>query len=286
MKPSSTKIIQERYSCRKYEKEPISAEDQADLKVILDQVKPPPFGTQIRLQLTAAEVDDRTALRGLGTYGLIRNPAGFIIAAAEDTTTMPEDTGYVIEKVILAATAMGLGTCWLGGTFTKSAFAKRISLAKDEVIPAVVAIGYPEAGSRETDIFRKQVRGDKRLPFESLFFEENFGKAFTNLDEAHRTALEMVRIGPSASNKQPWRVIKDGQEWHFYCERTPGYGRGSLSFNLMRLIDLQRLDIGIAMAHFELALTEQGVSGHWENQNDPGLSADPKNCVYVASWRE
>ena len=39
--------------------------------------------------------------------------------------------------------------------------------------------------------------------------------------------LEMVRRGPSASNKQPWRVVRAGERWHLYLQRTRGYGRAT-----------------------------------------------------------
>ncbi|MGB4438289.1 MAG: nitroreductase family protein [Sedimentibacter sp.] len=51
--------------------------------------------------------------------------------------------------------------------------------------------------------------------------------------------IEMVRLGPSASNKQPWRIIKDKNSYHFYLCRTKGYG--SVNF------DVQKNDLGIAM---------------------------------------
>jgi len=60
----------------------------------------------------------------------------------------------------------------------------------------------------------------------------------------------MVRIAPSASNKQPWRIVKIEGAWHFFLERTKGYGDGII-FKLLKLADIQRLDMGIAMCHFE-----------------------------------
>jgi hypothetical protein len=55
-----------------------------------------------------------------------------------------------------------------------------------------------------------------------------------------------VRIAPSASNKQLWRVVKDGPCWHIFLQRTPGYRRDP-SKTLLDLCDRQRLDLGIAM---------------------------------------
>lgn len=280
-----TDIIQQRYSCRKYQPEPIVKDLQDEFQTYLDTLTKGPFGTAIRLNLTAATQEDNAALRGLGTYGFIKNTAGFIIGAAEETDQMPEDYGYMVEKAVLKATALGLGTCWLGGTFTKSAFAKKINKQKEEVIPAVIATGYAAVDSRSTDRLRQRIQADRRLPWAELFFENQFGLPLTESQAGeYQKPLEMLRIGPSASNKQPWRVVQSGSDWHFYCQRTPGYGKGSRLFGLMKLVDLQRLDIGIGMSHFEMTAREMGLNGQWVVR-DPGLSEDKPDRVYVATWQ-
>ncbi len=67
--------------------------------------------------------------------------------------------------------------------------------------------------------------------------------------------MEMVRLGPSASNKQPWRILLKDAVCHFYEYKEPGY---SDRFNY----DIQRIDLGIAAAHFDLAVNEKGIKGH------------------------
>ena len=47
-----------------------------------------------------------------------------------------------MESLILYATSLGLGTCWIGGTFKKGQFAKAIDLKGDEILPIVLPIGY------------------------------------------------------------------------------------------------------------------------------------------------
>jgi hypothetical protein len=50
-------------------------------------------------------------------------------------------------------------------------------------------------------------------------------------------------------------------------------------------VDLQRLDMGIAMSHFELTARELGLSGRWENI-PPRLSPLAEKTEYVWSWIE
>ena len=55
---------------------------------------------------------------------------------------------------------------------------------------------------------RKAIKADERLPFEELFFDGTFDNPLSK-ERAGNLAqpLEMVRLSPSAVNKQPWRVI-------------------------------------------------------------------------------
>jgi len=92
----------------------------------------------------------------------------------------------------------------------------------------------------------------------------------------------MVRIGPSASNKQPWRVVRDANAWHFYLHRTPGYRRGFFQV-LLDLVDLQRIDLGIAMCHFESSAREAGLQGEWVVDEPPIVKPDGLT-EYSASW--
>ena len=91
-------------------------------------------------------------------------------------------------------------------------------------------------------------------------------------------------MGPSATNKQPWRIVRRGADWHFYLLRTKGYGKGSPFFKLLRIADLQRVDLGIAMCHFELVAREAGADGRWIVE-DPGLALPGPGIEYTATWR-
>jgi hypothetical protein len=127
------------------------------------------------------------------------------------------------------------------------------------------------------------MNANRRLPMEQLFFANTFGNALT-MESAGSYAqpLEMVRWAPSASNKQPWRIVQICNAWHFYLQRTKGYGKGTLLFSILRLADLQRVDIGIAMCHFELTARALGLNGQWEI-NDPQIPI-LENTEYIVSW--
>ena len=91
-----------------------------------------------------------------------------------------------------------------------------------------------------------------------------------------RFAWKMVRPGPSATNKQPWRVVKSGDIFHFFEYKTPGY---TDRFTY----DIQRLDMGIAACHFDLATQEKGLPGKIDVLSAPNINM-PENVFYSFSW--
>jgi len=94
----------------------------------------------------------------------------------------------------------------------KSTFIELFSkhyLKEDEVMPAVTPIGYAaDKRSIRESMMRKGMKSDSRLPFEELFFHGSFQNPLNESDAGiWQLPLEMVRLAPSATNKQPWRVV-------------------------------------------------------------------------------
>jgi nitroreductase len=279
-----SEIIQKRFSCRTYTGKPIERRTRQQLADRCAAIDSGPFGTHVRFALVAATEEDQRALRGLGTYGFIKKPAGFVVGAVEQSEHDMEDLGYTMERTVLFATDLGLGTCWLGGTFTRSGFAKKVGLDDGETMPAVASVGYIADRQRRFDaIARRWVAADKRLPWERLFFDSRFGTPISEQDAGqYAVPLEMVRLGPSASNKQPWRIVRRRGAWHFYLQRSPSYRRAR---GPIHVADMQRIDMGIAMCHFELTATELGLHGRW-HAAEPTIAKPDKRTEYVVSWVE
>ena len=291
MERSAPDLINARYSCRTYRDTPVAAAAQAELSAWLADHTAGPFGSPVRLALVAAAPGDREALKRLGTYGFIKGATGFLVGAVRRGPHDAEDYGYLVERAILQATGLGLGTCWLGGTFTKGRFAARLGgLTRDETMPAVISLGYPADDGAAR--IREREAGSRRRPASSLFFDERFGAPFTLAPhDPFAATLAAVRMAPSASNKQPWRVVRRGADWHFYLQRTKGYGKGSPLFAVLRLADLQRVDLGIAQCHFELVARELGLAGGWVFDGPSAASVGADAAVpgarveYIATWQ-
>jgi hypothetical protein len=263
--------------------EPIPGDTRRHLVDYMAALTTGPFGSRARFGLIAASPGDRDALKRLGTYGFIKGATGFIVGAVGKAPKDHEDYGYLLEQVILYATGLGLGTCWLGGTFTRSTFVRRFGgLRRGEIMPAVVSIGL--VGDDGTQRIREREKGSRRLRNDELFFEGGFGAPLDTADAgAYTEVLEAVRMAPSATNKQPWRIVHRGAEWHFFMRRYKHYGKRTPLFTVLRIADLQRVDLGIAMDHFELVAGERGLRGTWAVR-DPGIPLPGKDAEYVATW--
>jgi nitroreductase len=190
-----------------------------------------------------------------------------------------------LEGVILFATELGLGTCWLGGTFNRSGFATTLGIQSDEKVPAITPVGYVASVRGVRDRFLRWTANSKNRRLWTDLFSE--GECASPLQAAgagpYAPVLEAVRLAPSASNRQPWRVLKEQgrQVYHFYLHRSQSYtGAAKLIFGAE---DIQRLDMGIAVCHFGLATRELGLPGRWEIKA-PAQIALPERTEYVISW--
>lgn len=274
------KAIQERISVRSYSNRPVEAALRRELEEYIENMGSGPFGTKPRFKMLDMEPLNKKELRGLGTYGFIKNARLYLLSAVKNKPGAMEDLGYCLEKAILKTTSLGLGTCWLGGTFKRAAFARKMGLQPGELLPAITPVGYSTDETNPADHpIRNTVKAKRRKPWAELFFDSN-GKTplSENEAESYQDPLEAVRLGPSASNRQPWRIMKDeAGHYHLYLMENKIYNR------ILGKIRLQNVDMGIAMCHFEMVAREQNLSGKW--MANPDAPALPK-LQYIATWSD
>lgn len=273
-----TEVMGRRRSCRTYVNEPLPPEVLAELEGTVSAITTTPFGNLVRFRLFDLAAMAETDLRDAGTYGVIKGARYFIAGAVRRGQRAMEDFGFAMEGVILKATAMNLGTCWLGGTFNRSGFARLMDTANDELIPAVTPVGRSaDQKSAVERLFRFAARSDRRKPWEDLFFEDFPGKPLSpEAAGVFNVPLECVRLAPSASNKQPWRIVKDGGLFHFLLAEDKRYN------TLLGEIKLQNIDMGIAMHHFAAAVHDIGLDGVWEVMDPPHAHG---RLQYICTWK-
>jgi len=201
------------------------------------------------------------------------------VGAIEKDVSRFEDFGYLFEETILYATSLGLGTCWMGGTFDRALFGEASGIEPGEIVPAVSPVGVPASKRSAVDSLFVLAAGSRtRKAFGEIFFKDTFAHPLNErMAGPYAQALEMVRLAPSSSNRQPWRVVMAGDSFHFFLRRTPLYGR------LFGAVDLQRIDMGIAMYHFERTLKDEGIVGRWREMPGAAEGAGPWT-EYVVSF--
>jgi hypothetical protein len=239
-----------------------------------------PFGNKGRIEFI--QVTQNVSEKGikLGTYGFIKNPQGYLVGVTENNKYSIVEFAYAFQKLILILTGIEMGTCWMGGTFNRHSFEHEIQLGEGEFIPCITPIGYPNQKQRVFDkALRYVVKADNKKPWEKLFYDSTFEVPLAKAKAgSFEVPIEMVRLGPSASNKQPWRLVLSADKGvcHFYIEHTPNYS-SKLGY------DMQLLDMGIAMCQFELACKELEIDGRWIVQ-EPHIAYPNEQTEYIASW--
>jgi hypothetical protein len=277
---NALETIKKRESIRTYDPaRAVRAEDRTRLEACMRENCAGPLGNAVRFKLLDLGTLSRDELRQLGTYGVIQGASLYLLGAVPDRAGALEDLGYCMERIILESAALGLGTCWLAGTFRRSSFARQMGLAEGELLPAISPVGYAAANKSMVERLMKRGAGSRRRkPWSELFFGTD-GQTPLSREAAgsYGDALESVRLGPSALNYQPWRIIKDREgRFHVYMQERRIYNR------VLGKIRIQNIDMGIAMCHFSLVALENGLSGRWVREAQarqfPGLT-------YIAGWQ-
>ena len=243
--------IHQRFSVRSYTDTPV---DPALLERLLafSESADPIGDTPPRVSLIEGNESVRQVLTFMvGSYGLVQN-APYLLAGIlpEESERARVELGYVLEQVVLEATRLGLGTCWITGSYDPEQAGEAVALAPGEVVAAVCALGYPTEegfGRLHTKLVRRLAGGHKRKPLTEIVFSERWGEPWSagEADRTLVTVLRHARLAPSAHNGQPWRFIV----------RPDGLALG--------LVRPSFIDAGIVMSHVTLAAAAAKWQGEW-----------------------
>ena len=248
--------IAERRSRRRFDPSLlISPGGMAALDKVCNQFAPFP---QARSRLVTGSVD--SVFKGIiGSYGRVKGAPAFIaFIGAMDDPFIQEKVGYTGEGIILEATALGLGTCWVAGFFRPKAVASLIDVGDKERVLAVTPVGHAQQPeSWEERSMARLARSRSRLPLSKLVR----GLPREKWPEWVNVCLEAARLAPSATNRQPWGF--DVQENSITVFVRTGGRQFSVS---------KRLDCGIAMLHLEVAAAKCGCRGEWEFLPSPQVA--------------
>jgi nitroreductase len=248
--------INSRISRRNYAKgRPIDPGLKERLHAICTGFRPFPSA---RVELIAETPDDIFA-NALGFYGNIKNAPAFLAFIGKTSDpNMQEKLGYTGEGIILDATTLGLGTCWVALTFRTKAALSLLKLDEGEKLVAVSPVGNTiESWTFQEKIFSGFGASHRRKPLASMVT----GLETLQGPDWAEAAIEAARLAPSATNRQPWTF--DIQR----SSLTVSIKNRGPEFNVS-----YRLDCGIAMLHAELGALSRGVHGSWEFLKHPQVA--------------
>lgn len=174
------------------------------------------------------------------SYGLFKNVKNYIVVKGKKQEFLMEKMGYYGEQLVLEATILGLGTCWVGGTFDRQSCPCKVE--EDEILYGLIAIGYVEENLslKEKVISKISHRNTKSIE-EMYESDENVPQWFIN-------GMKAVQKAPSAINKQPVKF---------------NYKKENVTAKVLGNSDGEVVDLGIAKLHFEIG----SEGGHWEFGN-------------------
>lgn len=139
-------VLRTRRSIRKYQEKPVPREM---LETLVDCARQAATarGEQPWEFVVVTEAGTRQRLAEICTYGkfLAIAPAA-VIVLCRDTMYYLEDGCNAAENLLLAATALGLGTCWVAGDKKPYAddICRLVGAPEGYKLIATIAVGYPD----------------------------------------------------------------------------------------------------------------------------------------------
>jgi len=182
------------------------------------------------------------------SYGLIHGkPSLIALVGSKADSELKQKSGYYGEFLVLECVSLGLGTCWVAGSYNKKECLKSIEMSADEELVCVIAVGNVFQNKTVKELLISQI-GRGKQSFDELLAEKDSTPPLwvTN-------GIEAARIAPSAANGKPieYKFINDQVSVNIAKKK-----HGS-----------EEIDLGISMAHFQLGAMIGLKDGSWQKED-------------------
>lgn len=260
-----------RHSVRSFSNESLQKKHDLINQICRESIKGP-LGHSIELLQVSPQELKKRGIGQLANFGVISGSANYLFGIIPDTRAGLVNYGYALEKASIALWKEGIGSCWLGGMFKKQKLEALYLMKGQRVIPAVLAIGIPhEEKSLVERIVKIATRPADRKPLTELIFDRDFLQPLIIKQGSKWEAVfACVQRAPSARNAQPWRIVKEYNQYHFYLKTKDE-------------TEMNRIGMGIAICHFDLARLELGIEGSWHVRRP---LEDPEHRYFITFVRE
>lgn len=193
--------LSRRHSVRSYSPEPLSDAETAAVKAAVTAVNSHEAGLHFTLVTNSPD-----AFKGFGrSYGMFRGVRNYIALAVDSAAYdfMDEKAGYYAQMLVMRLVSMGLGTCFVGGTFSRRHLGVRLRAGWS--VPAVISLGHPleNGDSPIAKITRKIAKRHSKSPEEFYSGKDPDVTAACGIFPNLMQGLEAASYAPSALNRQP-----------------------------------------------------------------------------------
>lgn len=154
----------------------------------------------------------------LAHYGKFSGVANYIALVGAKSDGLQEKVGYYGERLVLTAQSLGLNTCWVAATYSKSKCGATVG--RGEKLVCVIAFGYGKT----------QGKPHVSKPVDKLFKHD--GEAA----DWFKKGMQYALLAPTAMNQQKFLISVSGNKVS---------ARAKSGF-------YTELDLGIVKFHFEL----------------------------------
>lgn len=240
----SLDLLQSRHSVRNYLPESVPDSVRNFLRAEITMINSHEAGLNFQLFF-----DDDNPFRGFSrSYGMFHNPRNYLAAVIDPTFADAEErAGYFAEQFVMKLTEMGLGSCFISGSYSAKNVSARMEVY--ERLPFVVLFGLPaEREKGFGKLMSRLVHGKEMSPREFFDGDNALYQQAVKLYPWIETGLAGIACAPSASNRRPVRVSMEEREGE---QRIVAFTpKGNVP-----------IDLGIAKYNFQASLS---VSGIWE----------------------
>ena len=247
-----------RKSTKQYSQKKVKKELLEEVKNICSQI------TYLNKELNIkAHVIDRGHLISflMGKNCKVKSPH-YIIITSDKGEDYLQNIGYAMEEVVLKLTSLGIATCWLECDIKREDILEFVDLETEEDLDvneteeeniekeenlenpySIIAFGYPQEGEK---LFKNNKNADRK----------RINNICKKLDKSLEKIVEPLRLAPSMKNSQPWVLYNKDNNIHLYEEKQK-----------KNLSDTNKISMGIALRHFDIACKEFGVDVNYLKMN-------------------
>lgn len=233
--------LEKRISVRSFEKKPVPSEIVSGLREMVEEIN---ASAGLHFQLVDTVAAKKPAVKlAKGMFSGEVTVCALLVGPEGELGG--EMVGYYGQKLLLRAVALGLGTCWVAGTYDRKSVEPEIG--EGEKLWAVVPLGFE---TEKTPLLQRTIRSRIRAKDRKAEDFVESDHPYASLPQWIRAGAEAVKAGPSAVNQQPVNLVYKG---------------GLVTTRLWKekKNEMMYLDLGIAKYQFQVGVENAGVRGFW-----------------------